>query len=240
MTLYLDIGNTNIKAVKDKGKTEAFPTVEASLQKILKKYKAEKKIVLSSVVPSMTKALKAELKKTQVSLLEIGYDSLHGLDLSARKIKNFGPDLICMMAAAHALYPDKEVTITSLGTATVFMVLDKNGRYQGGHFFPGIGEMEKTFGNWGMVAKQKFGIPKKQEPSADVEKAAMTGMFFAQVGGIERMKNFLRKQTKKKHLHLATGGWAEKIAKAEPSLFDEIVPDMVIKGMKVIEKKEQF
>lgn len=242
MTLYLDIGNTRIKGAINNGPIEInFPAHELVLKNFMRNEVTEQEIVVSSVVPDLMRVFKNECKGADIRVLEINHKSLHHLNLKkVKRPETMGPDLICMLVAAKKMYPDKDLTVTSFGSATVSIGLKKDGTYLGGVFFSGIDHMADFYKGLGMVGALDFKIPEKSGPTANVKTSAQNGMLYAQIGAIVLARgDFLQEKNTKDWVHIATGGWAEKIAKVKPGLFDLAKKDLVMDGMRQIHQNQQ-
>ncbi|KPM32667.1 Type III pantothenate kinase [Croceitalea dokdonensis DOKDO 023] len=142
MNLVVDIGNTRIKqAVFEKGKLLYQHQFEAS--QFLEKTKS-----VFEVYPNITDAIISSVKPLQnkeVELLSL-FCKVHVLSASSKlpffneyaTPQSLGVDRIALAAAAHCLYPQKEVLVIDAGTCITFDFVDGHGAYLGGSISPGM------------------------------------------------------------------------------------------------------
>jgi len=94
--------------------------------------------IISSVVPSLTSALRGAIKTvTGKNPLVIGPGLKTGLNILLEDPGQMGSDIVCTAVAALHKYPLPCVTISMSAAATIG-VLDKNGNYIGGAICPGL------------------------------------------------------------------------------------------------------
>ena len=137
----------------------------------------------------------------------------------------FGADRIIDIVQALEEYPDKNLIIIDLGTATTFDVLKKN-VYVGGAILPGIEmSINALCGNTAKLPKVKFTTPECALGS-DTISQIQSGIFYGYAGQI---KHIIRKM-KEECFVVATGGLG-KILSAEIDEIDVYKADLSIKGL---------
>ena len=169
--IAVDVGNTSLEfALMRKGKiktTFKLPTASAdkkSVGRALGKYKKEK-ILVCSVVPSVTKIFKS----LKLSIRIVGEDIKVPIKCFYGK-KQIGQDRLVAAYAAKNIYP-KTRMIIDFGTAITLDFLSQKGDYEGGLILPGIGSTLKVFANCALLpkrikpAKSKALIPKNTQSS---------------------------------------------------------------------------
>jgi type III pantothenate kinase len=102
-----------------------------------------------------------------------------------RAPERLGADRWAMLIGARALYPQSNVLIASLGTATTIDLLRADGRFVGGVILPGIALMRHA------LARNTAGLPLARGRYAalarDTDDAITSGILHAQAGAIERV-----------------------------------------------------
>lgn len=155
MILALDIGNTHItigvydqqdlkfvsRMATDRARTEDQYAIE--LRDILDIYgvaiKDMEGAIISSVVPSLTTAMKRAIRRlTKVQPMSIGPGMKTGLNIRINDPATLGPDLVAGAVAAIKMYPCPCI-VFDLGTATTISVIDKDQNMLGGCIMPGAG-----------------------------------------------------------------------------------------------------
>ena len=145
-----DIGNTltkiclinlNFKIIKsfsiETNKLNKTNYQNIFFNKILK-YKVNKKILFSSVVPLIYKVIKKNLSKKKYKIFELKNLKISKIvTLNVNKINQVGSDRIANAIGAHEYYKNNCLVI-DFGTATTFDIISKKGIYEGGVIAPGV------------------------------------------------------------------------------------------------------
>ena len=137
--IVVDIGNTSIHWAKvEKGRIKEISRLNTTgltlnaLRGALKPDSGEK-IIISSVVPAVTKIF----KKLNANTIVVGKELKVPIKCLYDK-KHIGMDRLVNAYAAQSLYPGTRLII-DFGTAVTFDFLSKNGTYEGGLILPGLG-----------------------------------------------------------------------------------------------------
>ena len=145
-----DIGNTltkiclinfNFKIIKsfsiETNKLNKTNYQNIFFNKILK-YKVNKKILFSSVVPLIYKVIKKNLSKKNYKIFELKNLKINKIvTLNVNKINQVGSDRIANAIGAYEYYKNNCLVI-DFGTATTFDIISKKGIYEGGVIAPGV------------------------------------------------------------------------------------------------------
>jgi type III pantothenate kinase len=195
-------------------------------------YKQIKKIGIASVVPSIDYTVRAAcikyLYQEQPLFLRPGIKT--GILIKTHTPNEVGADLIAGAIAAKTLYPNQDLLIFDLGTATTACYLNKNGEFMGGAIAPGIRLMMESLQT---NTAKLFGvnIVKPEEAiGKNTRTAIQSGIYYAQLGLIEQMI----KQTTTEHnitdklTVVATGGFSSMFS----GVFEHLVPELVLLGVK--------
>jgi type III pantothenate kinase len=155
-----------------------------------------------------------------------------GVRIRMENPKEVGADRIANAAAAHHLYRGP-VIIVDLGTATTFDVVSREGDYLGGVIAPGISTAaEALFTQASMLPQVELTAPKHAIGSGTVS-AMQSGIVFGYVGLIEGIIARVQRELGDKAKIVATGGWAETIAR-ETTLIEVVNPDLTLIGLRII------
>lgn len=201
MILLVDIGNTNIvlgfaekhQIVETyRLKTDLNRTADeyyVLIKPILNQYTIED-IIISSVVPVITSALKKALvKQTKLQPIILGPGVKTGVQLKVDDPKTVGSDIICDVAGIKDLA--EEAIIIDLGTATKY-IYTKNQTFFGVSIAPGVSvSMKALVNNAALLPSVELVCPKKVVGTSTVG-CIQSGVIYgasAQVDGmIERIK----------------------------------------------------
>ena len=154
MLLVLDMGNTNItmgvfdgdKLVVESRLATDYRRMEdeyaMSLMEVLKLYHLKREditgAILSSVVPSLDRAMRHAIRKVAgVTPMQVGPGLKSGINIRIDNPAQLGADLLVGAVAASAKY-GAPCLLWDLGTATKVSVIDKDGAYRGGAIMPGV------------------------------------------------------------------------------------------------------
>ena len=249
MLLAVDIGNTDIMLGVFEGeelhatwhmatRIHRMPDEYAALLLNLLHHQgldtsAIQEVALCSVVPPLTATFEEFLQKyfhTSPLVVEAGVKT--GVRIRMENPREVGADRIANAVAAHQLYGGP-VIIADLGTATTFDTVSKEGDYLGGAIAPGIATAaEALFMRAAKLPRVELVHP-KQAIGTDTISAMQSGIVFGYVALIEGMVARIQKELGGKARVVATGGYAELIAK-ETSVIDTVNPTLTLTGLRLI------
>lgn len=158
-----------------------------------------------------------------------------GLKIKYRNPLEVGPDRIANAVAVAQLWPDRDAIIIDVGTATTFDVLSASRDYLGGVILPGPGiSVEALAGKTARLPAVEISRPAAVLGRSTIE-SIQSGVFFGQVGAIEYLIGALTEEVFRgqRPLLVGTGGFSRMLEGEE--LFDEIVPDLVLRGLRLAE-----
>ena len=192
-----------------------------------------KAIALCSVAPPLISTFEELFQRYfHITPLVVGAGVKTGVRIRMDNPREVGTDRIINAAAAHHLYSGP-VIVTDLGTATTFDTVSKEGDYLGGAIAPGImSAAEALFVRAAMLPRVELTHPKRAIGTNTIA-AMQSGVIFGYVGLIEGIVARIQKELEEKAKVIATGGYANIIAK-ETNVFDEVNPDLTLIGLKLI------
>jgi len=195
-----------------------------------------KGVALCSVVPPLTATYERLFERYfQVSPLVVGAGVKTGVRILMDNPREVGADRIANAAAAHYLYGryDRPIIITDLGTATTFDTVSREGDYLGGAIAPGIiTAAEALFIRAAMLPRVEL-IRPKQVIGTNTIAAMQSGIIFGYVGLVEGIVARIQQELEEKAMVVATGGYAELIAK-ETKIIEIVNPDLTLIGLRLI------
>ena len=249
MLLAIDIGNTDITAGVFEGE-ELCATwhVATGIHRMADEYAALllnllhhqnlkiadiKEIALCSVVPPLISTFEELFQRYfHLSPMVVGAGVKTGVRIRMDNPREVGADRIVNAAAAHHLYGGP-VIITDLGTATTFDTVSKEGDYLGGVIAPGIDTAaEALFMRAAMLPRVELARP-EHAIGTNTASAMQSGLIFGYVGLVEGIVARIQRELKEKAKVVATGGYAELIAK-ETDAIDIVNPDITLIGLRLI------
>ena len=249
MLLAIDIGNTNIKLGIFEGETlratwqmatrihhtaDEYATILLNLLHHRDINEPDiKGIALCSVVPPLTATFEELFQQYfHVPPLVVGAGVKTEVHIRMDNPREVGTDRIVNAAAAHHLY-DGPIIIADLGTATTFDTVSKEGDYLGGAIAPGIvTASESLFMRAAMLPRVELIAPKHAIGTNTID-AMQSGIVFGYVGLIENIVARIQQELEGKARVVATGGYAELIAK-ETKAIEVVNPDLTLIGLRLI------
>ena len=191
-----------------------------------------KQISICSVVPEVVYSLRgACMKYFNISpfLLQAGVKT--GLKIKYRNPLEVGADRIANSIAAAHLYPNKNIIIVDLGTATTFCAVTNEKDYLGGSIIAGLRiSMESLESKTAKLPSVEIVSAHEALGRSTVE-SIQSGLYYGHLGAIRELSERISKECFQgaKPMVIGTGGFAHLYEKEK--IFDAILPDLVLKGM---------
>jgi type III pantothenate kinase len=249
MLLAIDIGNTDITlGVFEGEELRATWHMATGIHRMADEYAALllnlmhhrsieiadiKEIALCSVVPPLIATFEELFQRYfDTSPLIVGAGVKTGVRIRMDNPREVGADRIVNAAAAHHLYGGP-VIITDLGTATTFDAVSKEGDYLGGVIASGISTAaEALFMRAAMLPRVELARP-NNVIGTNTTSAMQSGLIYGYVGLVEGIVARIRRELGQKATVVATGGYAELIAR-ETTVIDEINLNLTLIGLRLI------
>lgn len=192
---------------------------------------------ICSVVPPMAYPLRAACLKyfnSEPFVLQAGVKT--GLKIKYRNPAEVGADRVANAIAATQRHPGRDCLIVDCGTATTFDVVTAAGDYLGGAIMPGVGISAE------MLSSRTAKLPRIEiaRPEAALGRTSaesiQSGLYHGHVGA---MRNLIAALTieafnGEQPQVIGTGGFTRMFEADD--LFDEIVPELVLFGLKHAEQ----
>ena len=253
MKLCLDVGNSHIyggvyesdrvlltfrKASKTGSSSDEFGLFFRS---VLRENDIDPNVVseiaLCSVVPEAVYAISAACHKyfnITPFILQAGVKT--GLKIQYRNPLEVGADRIANAIAGAELFPDQNLIIVDLGTATTLCAIGKDRSYLGGVILPGLKmsmqALESGTSKLGSVEIVRKDICLGRTTASSIQ----SGLYFGHLGALrEIMKRIQMEEFNgQRPKVIATGGFATLFGGT--GLFDQIVQDLVLRGLLAVLK----
>jgi type III pantothenate kinase len=193
-----------------------------------------KRIGVASVVPSVDYSISSaciKYLKKEAMFLQSGIKT--GIQVSTHNPNEVGSDLIAGVMAAKYLYPNQNILIFDLGTATTCCYLKANGEFVGASIAPGIKLMAQSLQSG---TAKLFGVDITTPNIAigkNTKNAIQSGIFYSQLGLIKELITATINEYQlniAKPLVIGTGGFAHLFNEAQ--VFDFIIPELVLIGIR--------
>jgi type III pantothenate kinase len=190
-------------------------------------------ICMASVVPPLTgKMIEACRQYLQLVPLVVDAGVKTGVRIRYEDPRAVGADRIVDAAAVQHFYGGP-ACVVDFGTGTTFDAINKDGDYLGGAIAPGIG-----------IAAEALFLRTAKLPRVDIQKppsvigrntvhAVQAGLFFGYLSMVEGMVNRFRSELGAEMKVIATGGYAEVVAK-ESGAIQIIAPWLTLDGLRII------
>lgn len=249
MLLAIDIGNTNITIGMFKDdEHRATWSIATGIHRMADEYAVVllsllrhqgldapdvTKVAVCSVVPPLTAVFEELCQRYfQVLPLVVRAGVKTGVRIRMDNPAEVGADRIVDAAAAHHLYGGP-IIIVDFGTATTFDTISKEGDYLGGAIAPGLStSAESLFTRTAMLPRVELTRPERAIGTSTIA-AIQSGLVFGYIGLIEGIIARIQQELREKARVVATGGYAEFIAK-EASVIDVVNTDLTLIGLRLI------
>jgi type III pantothenate kinase len=248
MLLCLDIGNSQIhggvfdgglrlqfrKTTHPLGSSDEFGVFfTAVLRENGVDPRAVKRVAICSVVPPALYPIRSACLKyfhADPFILQAGVKT--GLKVRYRNPHEVGADRIAGAIGAILRRPAANVIVVDCGTATTLEVVTADAEYLGGAILPGVGiSVETLAGRTAKLPTVELTRPTVALGRSTIE-SIQSGVYHGHVGAIRQLIAELSREAfpAQKPYVIGTGGFARLL---EPEkLFDEIVPELVLLGLK--------
>lgn len=254
MIMTIDVGNTNITVGVFQGDdvrarfriTTKMPRTSdeygMTLGNLLMQNEIDRveieDVIIASVVPNVMHALEgAIIKYFNIRPIIIEPGTKTGIRIMTENPRQIGADRIVDAVAAYDIYGGP-VLVLDFGTATTYDLVDKDGAFISGVTAPGIRISAKAL--WEDAAK----LPEIEirKPASILAKETVTsmqaGLVYGQIGQTEYIvRNMIKEANMGEVKVVATGGLGRIIAN-ETDVIDVYDPDLTLKGMHLIYKKQ--
>lgn len=254
MLSTVDIGNTNIKmgffeneelkftftfSTKHSWTADEYASDLYSLMRVngIKKSDIDG-CILSSVVPQINARICAAFEQVcRIKPLIVGPGIKTGLNIRIEDPSTLGSDLVVSCVAANRYYPNPTIVI-SMGTATVFCVIDKDGSMLGGPIAPGVNiSLEALTKGTALLYSVSLDAP-KSVIGKNTDKSIRAGVVWGSACMIDGMIDKIESELGEKCTLVATGGLSYSIIKNCTHQI-EIRPDLIMQGLRLIYEKNQ-
>jgi len=249
MLLCLDIGNTQIhggvfegdqlrgqfrKTTHPLGSTDELGVFfSAVLREGGLDPRAIQRVALCSVVPAAVHSVRGACLQyfhCQPFVLQAGVKT--GLKVRYRNPHEVGADRIANAIAGTQRHPGRDLLVVDCGTATTFDVVTAGGDYLGGAILPGVGiSAEMLASRTARLPSVEIARPEHALGRTTVE-SIQAGLYHGHVGAIRQLAAELAREAfdSRPPYVIGTGGFARMFAGED--LFAEIVPELVLWGLK--------
>lgn len=249
MVLAIDIGNTNVvlgcfdrdeirlfsRLATKKGSTslEYAMSIKSMLEFEGISGQSFEGCIISSVVPSLTNALKsaAELLTGKTPLV-LGPGIKTGLRILLDNPSQLGSDRVADTVAASNLYPCPLITV-DMGTATTLSVVDAHKNFIGGMIVPGLKVSLNSLGaNTAQLPKIGLDPPKNAIGKNTVD-CIRSGMIYFTAAGIDGMIEQIEQELGSPCTVIVTGGLSKVVTPycKHPMIEDDT---LLLKGLRMI------
>jgi len=191
------------------------------------------RVAICSVVPPVAYPLRAACMKyfnCEPFILQAGVKT--GLKIKYRNPAEVGADRVACAIGAAQRRPGRDLLVVDCGTATTIEVVTAAGDYLGGAILPGIGiSAEMLSSRTAKLPQVEISRPDSVLGRSSTE-SILSGLYHGHVGAIRNVITLLVKECfgGERPRVVGTGGFARMFA--DEQLFDEVVPELVLFGLK--------
>lgn len=248
MILALDIGNSQIfggvfdkndirlRFRKNSKSGASSDEVGLFLRQVLRENDINPKdisaISLCSVVPDVIHSLKNACRKyfdINPFILQAGVKT--GLKVTYHNPTEVGADRVANAVGATHLYPDKNLIIIDLGTATTYCAVTKSKEYLGGVITPGLKiSMEALESRTAKLPTVEIITPDRTLGKSTIE-SIQSGLYYGHLGMMKEVTARITQECFQDEppLILGTGGFANLFEK--DNFFNVVQSDLVLMGL---------
>ena len=194
--------------------------------------------IIASVVPNVMHSLEGSvIKYLNIRPIVIEPGTKTGIRIVTENPRQIGADRIVDAAAAYEIYGGP-VLVLDFGTATTYDLVDATGAFVSGVTAPGIRISAKAL--WEDAAK----LPEIEikKPDSILAKETITsmqaGLVYGQIGQTEYIVRHMKEEANLGEIKVVATGGLGRIIASETSMIDVYDPNLTLKGMNLIYKKQ--
>jgi type III pantothenate kinase len=189
-------------------------------------------ISICSVVPAVDYSIRSAcIKYFKIEPLFLRVGAKTGLKLKYNIPAEIGADRIATAIGAGDLYPNKNLILVDMGTATTICAITKNKEYLAGAILPGIKTSAKV------LATETARLPSVEiiKPQCllgrSTKENIQIGLFYGHLGAIKEVINYVSKHAFNgvNFLIIGTGGFSELYK--DDKLLEVIIPELPLIGL---------
>ena len=197
-------------------------------------------ISLCSVVPEVLYPIKACCQKyfnLEPFVLQAGVKT--GLKIGYRNPLEVGADRIANAIAVSHLFPQQDVIVIDLGTATTFCAITAQKHYLGGVIMAGMKMSMKALESGASKLGSVEIVECHEVLGKSTNESIQSGLYYGAQGAMKEIISGLTVKTfqGKKPLVIGTGGFTSVFR--DSNIFNEIIPDLVLQGLYLAQKINQ-
>lgn len=191
------------------------------------------KVVLSSVVPSLSPVFKEILPEIFPAPMVVVSPTVYpNLSLSIDNPNEIGCDLVANAVAAHTIYK-KDCIVVDFGTALTFTTVTKKGEVLGVAIAPGLKTaIAALFSKTAQLPEVPLNLPKTPVGKNTIH-AIQSGILVGYVGLVKHMLAEIRKEVGDHFIAVATGGLSSILHPLQDE-FEDIDVELTMNGLKII------
>ncbi len=254
MILTIDVGNTNItcgvfakdEIVANFRITTKMPRTSDEygmlLSNLIEKNEIAtsdiKDVIICSVVPNVMHALEgAFVKYFHIKPLIVEAGIKTGIRIVTPNPQQIGADRIVDAVAAYELYGGP-ILVIDFGTATTYDYIDETGAFLGGITAPGIRISARAL--WEDAAKLPEIEIKKPDHilGKDTISSMQSGLVYGQIGQTEYIIKKVKEEVGIDDLKVVVTGGLGRIIASETDAIDAYDPQLTLKGIYFVYKKQ--
>ena len=185
-----------------------------------------------SVVPSCDYTIRHMVSlyfKCEFFSLKAGVKT--GLNITCKNPSEVGADRIANAIAAVHAFPQKNLLIIDMGTATTLCAVTNKQDYLGGAILPGMRlGMESLKTNTAKLMEVDIEMPAAYL-GRNTRENIQSGLYYGHLGALKELITGIKQEVFKEEsvLIIGTGGFSQLFK--DKNLFDVIMPDLVLQGL---------
>ena len=249
MLLTVDVGNTTIQCGLFEGEKLALQFRRSTDPKLSSDelglffrdvlalngydYNKIERVACCSVVPAINHSLSNCFKKYfKKEALFIAAGIKTGLKIKYSNPREIGADRIAGAIGAVRAAGKKNLIVVDMGTATTVDVITKNAEYLGGAILPGASMSVRALSEGTAQLPSVEVLRPKNAVGASTIEAIQSGVFYAQAGAVRELVAKMEESVfgGERAFVLGTGGFSRSFE--DSGLFDLLLPDLVLQGLK--------
>jgi type III pantothenate kinase len=155
-----------------------------------------------------------------------------GLKIRYKDPKEVGADRIADAIGAVKLYPGRNLIVVDFGTATTLTAITRDGEFLGGNILPGVRlALEALVEKTAKLPSVEI-VPAENAIGRSTVESIQNGLYWSNVGMVKELVARMTAEAfpDEAPLVIGTGGFSHLFD--QEGLFDAVVPDLILVGLR--------
>ena len=192
-------------------------------------------VAICCVVPDLLYSLRATCQKYfDIEPLILRQGTKTGLKILYRDPREVGADRIADAVGAIKLFPNRNIIVADFGTATTVCAISNQKEFLGGNIIPGLNLSMRALEERTAQLPSVEIVPPATAIGRSTVESIQAGLYWSNVGMVRELITRITDEefSSARPAVIGTGGFAQLFNRED--LFDAVVPDLILMGLREV------